>query len=341
MISDSVAPMEITARNVESVQPSSAKRRKRKVRNSPQSRSPSHHADLRDRAREIVETEIQFIHNVSFQASNADALILGDPWESIGLSNRSAEPTRTSGSDGPAYFSSLYDRPLLSAPEERLLFRRMNYLLYRANLVRTSVDPEFPRAELISEFDDLLAQAEQCRERLIHCNLRLVVSIARRFAEDASHLEDLISEGHVALINAVAKFDFARGFRFSTYATHAVQRTYFRSLKRRTRDRQRFPTVGHEIVLQTDESPEDADPMQVTFDRFNSLVSLIQEQLDPRERFILEARFGLDRPEGPQTLLHVAKQMDLSKERVRQLQLRAIAKLRDESAARGLDTEPI
>lgn len=293
---------------------------------------------LAERAHEIIATEISYIDNPSFRSKGASKTILG---ASLNAGLKSVEPAmskRGSNRGLPAYFATLYDNPLLSFEEEQDLFRRMNYLRYRANLVRVSLDPDSPDEEQIAEYDSLIAKAEKYREKLVRCNLRLVVSIARRFAEDRVHLEDLISEGHLALLNAVDKFDYDRGFRFSTYATHAVQRTYFRSLKRRSRDRARLSTVGHEIIVESNEQPDSTDRAQESFDDFNAVASLIDAQLDPRERFILQARFGLDRPEGPQTLLEVARQMDLSKERVRQLQLRALEKLRQEAELLGLAT---
>lgn len=292
-------------------------------------------AETKSDARSAIEPDIKYIHNAFFESPEAADVILGHSMEAIGAAITDGDRSAA----GSTYFASLYERPLLTAEEERTLFRRMNYAKYRANQLLTHADPKSSEPAQTAEFQRFRAQAQECRDRLVQCNLRLVVSISRRFAEDRTHLEDLICEGNLALLNAVDKFDYDRGFRFSTYATHAVQRTFFRSLKRRNRDRQRFPTGAHEHVQEANEAPVGPDPMEARFATFNVLARVMQQRLQPRERFILEARYGLNCPTGPQTLLEVAKRMDLSKERVRQLQLRAIAKLSEEARALGLNAD--
>jgi RNA polymerase primary sigma factor len=279
-------------------------------------------AQLQERARALLGCEIAFIHNASFRRPSIERSILSSAPASA--TEKGRIPRTPDGT--PAYFAQLYSTPLLTAEEEQHLFRKMNYLKYRANQLRAGLDPIRPDAVVVSQIEERLAQAVEVRAKIISANLRLVVSIARRFVDDTNGFDELVSDGNLTLMNAVEKFDYARGFRFSTYATHAIQRDFYRQCRRRRTDRARYLRGIDELIA--DAPDDEPDPIAgEQFRRYQKLLGLIQDELDEREQFVLAMRFGLDHDAGPQTLQVIGAQLGVSKERVRQLEIRAIATL--------------
>ena len=126
----------------------------------------------------------------------------------------------------PPYLAALYEVPLLTRPQERHLFRKMNYLKYRATRLRRTLDPLHPAPALLDDIETSYAQAVEIRSQIVRANLRLVVALAKRRAGPKVGFFELVSDGNMTLFRAVAKFDYARGFRFSTYATWAIIKSY-------------------------------------------------------------------------------------------------------------------
>ncbi len=217
---------------------------------------------------------------------------------------------------------------MLSALDEKAAFRGMNYLKYRANKLRGRVSLEHPQEVLAKEIDRLLAAALALRNRIVEANLRLLVSIAKKFANNHQHFEELLSEGHVTLMQAVDKFDYSRGFRFSTYATHAVCRAYYRAGKRATRQPNPLdPNTGFTDLEIPDARLSDETAVG-QLQAIQTLYQLMDEVLDDRERAILIARYGMGREGTSMTLRDIGAKLELSKERIRQLQVCAIEKLK-------------
>src|SRR5262249_14679004 len=131
----------------------------------------------------------------------------------------------------PPYLASLYgDAPLLSREQEAHLFRKMNYLKYRAAKLREALDPARARTADLDEYERLQGEALAVKNQIIRANLRLVVSIAKKRVGTTNNFFELVSDGNMSLIRAVEKFDFARGFKFSTYASWAIMKNFARSI---------------------------------------------------------------------------------------------------------------
>jgi len=231
------------------------------------------------------------------------------------------------------------------------------------------------------------------KERMVLCNLRLVVDIAKRYAGRGRDLMDLVAEGNLGLLHAVDKFDADRGFRFSTYATWWIKRAIRRAVSSSART-VRIPThmvetIAHAKQAQTQlraelkreptidqiaerlqltparalllkqalaadtrsmdqslgtgsladilRSREEPGPDEVVFDRMQKqALSELLQTIDEREARILSLRFGLDEG-GPKTLREVGRIVHLSRERVRQIEHRALEKLKEALNQAGFD----
>ena len=277
-------------------------------------------------AQRLAQAEPEYISDDSFASRRAEAEIIGDL--PAALAETPAFAAWKEIREMPAHLARLCESALLQPTEEAHLFRRMNYAKYRADRLRRKLAANKPDRELIARVEMLLALAAQDRDRIIQANLRLVLSIAKKFADPARPFDDLVSEGVISLLRAVEKFDYSRGFRFSTYATLAITRTLCRSLKSLQRDQQRFVTSEPDVL---DATADDEQAGTMTVARWTELraaLARMMKKLDPRERRIIRRRFGLEKSRDAQTLQSLAREFGVCKERVRQLETRAMSKLR-------------
>jgi RNA polymerase primary sigma factor len=228
----------------------------------------------------------------------------------------------------PAYVASLYEVPLLTHEQESHLFRKMNYLKYNASLLRAQLDPNRPANRLMRQIEKLYEEVVATKTKIVCANLRLVVSIARRYARPTQDFFELVSDGNVSLLRAVDKFDFSRGNKFSTYATWAIMKNFARTFHDANRQSDRFRNGQSDLFTYTEDKRADEHEQESAQIQRESQVKTVLERLDERERQIVTARFGLAGGHEPLTLTQVGVAMGVSKERIRQIQTRAISTLR-------------
>jgi RNA polymerase primary sigma factor len=228
----------------------------------------------------------------------------------------------------PPYLASLYEVPLLTREQEGHLFRKMNYLKFKASKLREKLDLGRPRAGLMDQIERRYKEAVATKNQIIRANLRLVVSIAKRHVGPAENFFDLVSDGNMSLIRAVEKFDFARGNKFSTYASWAIMKNYARTIPDEHRQRDRFRTSHGEMFSSAEDDRSDQFEQEAAQLRREANVEKILGSLDEREQKIITRRFGLRRGEEPLTLKQVGAELGVTKERIRQIEARALSKLR-------------
>lgn len=225
------------------------------------------------------------------------------------------------------YIRSLYAVPLLTKPQEQHLFRQYNFLKWRAHETLLSLGAGRPSQKKLRSVEDDHRAAMDVRDGIITANLRLVVSIASKKA-DGTNLYDLISDGNVTLMRAVEKFDYTRGFKFSTYAATAIIRClYYKRNKDTIYSEMHIPLTPLVEAIAEDESAAEhrALARQKTMEcEVDKLLSF----LDEREIRVMKSRHGIGYLEH-KTLQDVGNDEGVSKERIRQIQLRAEDKIRD------------
>jgi RNA polymerase sigma factor (sigma-70 family) len=289
------------------------------------------------------------------------------------------------------YLHEISRTPLLDAAREVELSKAIEAGLYAEHLLETG---EVRRGISREELERLVAEGQKAKDLFIRANLRLVVSIARRYVRSGMPMLDLIQEGNTGLVRAVEKFDYERGYKFSTYATWWVRQAISRAIAQQERtvrlpvhlveDVNRMRNVTRQLVRELGADPEPdqiAAALGVTVERVNELTRWAQDtvsldtpvgddgdtnlgdlvadsdapspeeivlnalerqriegllnHLDDRSAGIMRARYGLE--DGREhSLTEVASRFSLSRERIRQLEIQALGRLRELARAEGL-----
>ncbi len=286
---------------------------------------------LAQRASHVMELPLDFIPNALFARKSAEKVV-NQPFP--GLDEPAKKVRRPSGL--PAYLASLYEVPLLTREQEVWLFRKFNYLKYKASTLREQLDPERPSTRLMDQIDKLYEEIVALKNRLVRSNLRLVVSIAKRRVAPGDGFFDLVSDGNMSLIRAVEKFDYARGNKFSTYASWAIMKNYARTIPDEHKRRDRFRAADMDMLQSAADRRADEHQQRLAETDRMQQVGKFLDRLDSREQTIIIRRYGLDHEHEPQTLKEVGSALGVTKERVRQIEAKALEKLREAAAAEAV-----
>lgn len=284
------------------------------------------------RAVQLFEQPIDYMDSEEFHDKNADKVILCAPPE------RDAKARVVKAPPGlPAYLASLYTVPLLTREEEAHYFRKMNYLKCKAAALREKISSARPSAREMDAVEKLLDKAVEVKNFLIRSNLRLVVSIAKKHVKPSSNFFEMVSDGNMSLIRAIEKFNYTLGNKFSTYATWAIMKNFARSIPQEHIQLDRFRTGHDEMFSGSKDERANQFHQEMVNQTQHSLIMSILDRLDNREKDIILHRFGLQQGSEPQTLEQVGNRLGVTKERIRQLESRALRKLKKIAQAEKLD----
>jgi RNA polymerase sigma factor (sigma-70 family) len=297
------------------------------------------------RAQRLLDQPLEYIPHPMFEDPANEAEILGPMPQADEYDSR--RRAMKVPKDVPPELAPLYEVPLLSKDQEQHLFRKMNYLKFKASeLARElrkdgesegDVDPTRVRIQTLKDIEDLTAQANEVKDQLINANMRLVVNIAKRHSGQTDNFFELLSDGNMSLIRAVEKFDFGRGFKFSTYASWAIMKNFARTIPDEKHRRERFVTGHDEVFEVAPDMRSDEHEAVASKERASHNINRLLEHLEPREREIIRMRAGLDNHAKGMTLEEIGQQFGITKERVRQLNARAMKKLRSIAEEQELD----
>lgn len=285
------------------------------------------------RAQRLLDQPLEYIYHPSFDEPALEAEILASM---PGADEFDAQRgLMRVPKDAPPELASLYAWPLLSKDQEQHLFRQMNFLKYKASKLRArlmlptgKIDPARARTDELDRIEALQKRAAAIKERLINCNMRLVISIAKKHAAQTDNFFELQSDGNMSLMRAVEKFDYSRGNKFSTYASWAIMKNFARSIPDEKHRRERYLTGHEELFEVAPDTRSNEQECVSTQEQAAVRVNRLLEYLEPREREIIRMRAGLDNHSENMTLEEIGKQLGITKERVRQLNVRIMAKLR-------------
>jgi len=287
------------------------------------------------------------------------------------------------------YLKEISRTPLLTAEEEK----RLAKLIERGKKASDELVADVAH-DSVASLKQRVRDGEQARQQIIEANYRLVVSIAKRYTGRGVSFLDLIQEGNIGLIRAVEKFDYHRGFKFSTYATWWIRQAITRAVadhgrtirvpvhmyerinklsyakRRLVQNLGRDPTheelaeemempLGHiDAVMQVAQRPlslempigEEEDghledfieddhtppPLDLATDQvMHDKVSRVLNSLTPREGWVIQLRFGL-KDGHAHTLDEVGRKFGVTRERIRQIEARALRRLRHPRHTRKL-----
>ena len=211
----------------------------------------------------------------------------------------------------------------------------MNYLKSRASRLRDQINPAHPHTADLDEIERHLDEALAIKTQIVRANLRLVVSIAKRLLGPHDELFERVSDGNCVLIRAVDRFDYARGNKFSTYATWAILND-FRRKQREKNVGIRFVTGDESMFRSTADTRADEHDLEQAHEQRQCQVERLLGRLDDRERRILVCRYGIGGADA-MTLRQIGEALGITKERVRQIETRAQQKLRGLAQREGFD----
>ena len=324
------------------------------------------------------------------EESQGGPLVSGDdaedlPAARVAAAGASADPVKD-------YLGQIGKVPLLTAGQEVELAKRIEAGLFAED--KLAEGGGVLRAGQSTELEEVAEDGRRAKDHLLEANLRLVVSLARRYAGRGMLFLDLIQEGNLGLIRGVEKFDYTRGFKFSTYATWWIRQAITRAMAEQARtirlpvhmaeavstlarvrrqllqDLGREPTPG-ELAAGLDMTPakltevqkyarepislhiplgedgdselgdliEDSEAIQpgeaVSFTLLQEQLHSVLGTLSEREAGVVSLRFGLADGQ-PRTLDEIGKVYGVTRERIRQIESKAMAKLRHPSRSKAL-----
>jgi RNA polymerase sigma factor (sigma-70 family) len=295
------------------------------------------------RALSLLARKIQFVANPEFEAERAKEPVRSVPARasvetSHGVTTNQVEPFEfveedfSAGSTSqallPEYLQILKTTPVLNRDQEAELFRRYNFLKYLVATERHQLKLANVSAALLSQLEGFLEEAEEIRKTLVEANLRLVVSIASKHTSGGANFLELVSKGNLALIQAVEEYDFASGIRFSRLAALKIAKEYAKVSGRSTElTRKQAESIA---TIQRGLRQTTTDVLAIERAR-QDLAQVIRDELDEREQHVILHHFGLlgtSIRKNTKTLKQIGDELGLTKERIRQIELTALQKLR-------------
>ena len=281
------------------------------------------------RASALMARKIQYVHSPEFESRDRVQAILHEAIEVPAHDHPLPESLFSPGGETvlPNYLQTLNETPVLNHEQENDLFRKYNCLKFLAIQERPYIDRAHLSSARLSRIESYLSEAEEIERLIVEANLRLVVSIASKHSGAGPHFAELVSKGNYALIKAIQEFDYTTGFHFGKRAALNIAKEYAKVSGKSTeltRTRaQSLANIQRQLRQTTDVG---------TLERTrHNLIEVIKRELSTREQYVILHHFGLigsGLRKETQTLKEIGDNLGLTKERIRQIELIALQKLR-------------
>src|SRR3954452_23013310 len=219
---------------------------------------------------------------------------------------------------------------LMKGNEEKLMFMRFNFAKRRLTRLQAKIQKEGLTKEVGEQFMEWHRRFEHYREYLVRTNLALVLAMAKRTRLGDVDFAEVVSEGNMALIRAVEKFNVDKGFKFSTYACRAILKAFSRTALKHSKHRLRFPVEFEPDLEKCVWIDKKRDMVEEDLtDELKQIVDRNLAELSDVEQTVIRQRFNWnEKQESPLTLEEVGRIIGVTKERVRQIQNKALMKIR-------------
>jgi len=295
-----------------------------------------------ERATRLKALKIAYIANPLFDHPDADHIIFvvlpGEAMEcaqrtvAAGVNTATRDPYMNRvPRDLPSYLQDVFRQPIMPHELEMDAFRRFHYLRFKAAKLQTRLNTKQVAPTDLAEIETLLVQANEIKNHLVQSNLRVAVHVARKHQRPGKQLSELVSDASVWLMRAVESFDFARNSttRFSTYASYAIMKNFARDrADALTRRDVRLVTGQEERINAASARDSDLIADELDAAKLHADLLAVIEELPQRERELLTHHYGLDQNKPALSLSEIGDKMGITKVRVRQLEARALRKLR-------------
>ena len=272
----------------------------------------------------LIPENVGFVYHASFASPSTEEKLFGESAVKINV------PAWTHFPEVPEDLPQIHAKRItLSAGDEVKLFLQYNYARYRLGklIVAQQRRVALTRARAMIMWHDHVLQT---RSAIVRANMALVLAMAKRTRIPNVEFSELISEGNMALLRSVEKFDVARGFKFSTYACRAILKSFNRLATKTGRYRQHFPTEFDPELEQSDQDVRKHEMQREdSVEALREILNRNRAHLTDVEKTIVLERFaiGQDGVKG-RTLAEVGQIVGLTNERVRQIQNGALQKIR-------------
>lgn len=293
---------------------------------------------LRQRVEGLMEQSYAFMDSPIFRRKNIEKELFDFEVEPQLPMTSWYQPTRDEAVD-----VSITGAPqLMKGAEERLMFLRFNYAKLRLCRLQKEITKDELTRERADQFVEWHRRFEHFREYLVRTNLALVLAMAKRTRLGDVDFAEIVSEGNMALIRAVDKFNVDRGFKFSTYACRAILKAFSRTSLKSARHRTRFPVEFEPDMEKSDWQDRRRGAVEEDcVDELRAIVDRNLADLSSVEETVIRRRFNWQQQEeSPLTLEEVGQIIGVTKERVRQIQNKALTKIRGVLEDGVLRTKP-
>ncbi len=290
---------------------------------------------LRERANAVLEENYAFMDSPIFRRKHVETELFGSEEPALPMVSW-YQPTRDDAEN------AVSGQPqLMKAAEERLMFYRYNYAKLRLKQFQRTIKRDGLTKQLAQDFLEWHRRYEHHREFLTRTNLALVLAMAKRTRLGDIDFAEIVSEGNMALLRAVEKFNVDKGFKFSTYACRAILKAFSRCAQKHSRHRQHFPVEFDPELEKSDWADTRRDVVEADLtDELKQIVDRNLAELSSIEQTVIRRRFNWKQEDdSPMTLEEVGKIIGVTKERVRQIQNKALIKIRNLMEDKVLERE--